>query len=70
MIIFLDKHPEKNEVIYSTDCMTSGVTYTRTVKRSGSSIKNRERRYWLEAIDNETGEVITCEYELLDSMIA
>lgn len=69
MIIFLPKHPAKNETILSTDCM-SGVQHSRTVEASGSKniysdVFNRsERRYWVTMVDNETGEKITCEYEI------
>lgn len=65
MIIFLSNHPEKNETISSTDCMT-GEQHARTVKDAGSKIHNRQRRYWVSMIDNDTGEIVICEYELVD----
>lgn len=69
MIIFLPKHPQKDDVIRSTDCMTQK-QYLRTVEAAGSKnvysdVFNRsERRYWVTMIDNETGEKTTCEYEI------
>ena len=68
MIIFLDHQPEKQETILSTDCMTNE-QHTRTVTASGSQTIDKERRYWVTMADNETGEIITCEYELVDNMI-
>jgi hypothetical protein len=74
MIIFLKEHPTENLVINTTSAI-DGEQNQYTIKRYGSKLWYSEcwqrniRRYWLEAVDNATGEMFTCEYELVDNVI-
>ena len=65
MILFLKKHPENDEIIKARGVLNMDDN-TYKVTRSGSQYDKDLRviRYWLEAVDMESGELQAMEYEL------